>query len=88
MTQPIFATVRTVKLDKNMQFQIEDLREVVIVCDAEGNRLGHFMPLSVPTAMLDCLRACPYSEAELEEFGKQTGGRPLAEIMRSLEKSA
>jgi hypothetical protein len=34
MTQPIFATVRTVKLDKNMQFQIEDLREVVIVCDA------------------------------------------------------
>lgn len=82
------ATVNTVTIDESLRVQLRDLGEVTIVCDAAGNRIGHFMPLTVPTEILDGLRKCPYSEAELRRRSEEGGGRPLSEILKSLERSA
>jgi hypothetical protein len=82
------AAIHTVTIDESLRVQLRDLTEVTVVCDAAGNRIGHFMPLTVPTEILDGLRTCPYSEAELRQFAQETGGKPLSEILKSLERSA
>jgi hypothetical protein len=88
MSEPIFATIRTVKLDEKNQIPLGDLHAVVVVCDAAGNRLGHFMPVSVPTLVLDGLRKCPYSEAELAARGNEPGIYTTEEVLRSLPSLA
>lgn len=51
------------------------------VYDLAGNKLGTFMPQYVGYE-------CPTSEEELDRIEKQGGGRPLADILRDLEKQA
>jgi hypothetical protein len=82
------ASIHTVKLDDTLRVQLRDLSEVVIVCDDAGNRLGHFVPATCPLEILEGLRKCPFSEAELEERSKEKGGRTLDEILKRLGQTA
>lgn len=84
----LMATIHRITTDESLQLQLRSLQEVTVVCDAAGNRLGHFLPVTIPVEVLSGLRQCPYSEAELDAFDKETGGRTLSEILKSLERSA
>jgi hypothetical protein len=55
----------------------------VEVRDANGNFLGTFAP---PPGKLPPGVKSPHTDEEIEEFRKQPGGRPLADILRDLEK--
>jgi hypothetical protein len=88
MREPLIASIHTVKLDDTLRVQLRDLAEVVTVCDEAGNRVGHFVPVSCPLEILEGLRKCPFSEAELEERRKDKGGRTLDEILKSLGQTA
>ena len=64
-----------------LRTQLDALDEPVEVVDETGRRLGHFVPAVATTASDDC----PYSRDELERMRGEEGGRPLAEILKSLE---
>jgi hypothetical protein len=51
------------------------------ICDAQGHLLGYFMPKSVSD---DIYR--PPTDEELAEAEREPGGRPLADILRDLER--
>ena len=85
---PLMATVHYVKIDDSLRVQLRDLREVTIVCGADGKPLGHFMPVTVPAEMLEPIRSCPYTADELEAARQESGGKPLSEILKSLGETA
>jgi hypothetical protein len=85
---PLMATVHYVKIDDSLRIQLRDLREVTIVCGADGKPLGHFVPLAVPAEMLEPIRSSPYTADDLEAARQEAGGRPLSEILRSLGQTA
>jgi hypothetical protein len=68
-------------VDESVKNQILLAWEACEVVDAAGNRLGSFMPEYSGYE-------CPYSDEELERIEEKGGGRPLADIMRDLEKRA
>ena len=49
--------------------------------DAEGVPVGQFVPRFITPAGNECT----YSEEELEQARQEKGGRPLAEIWKSLD---
>ncbi|MBP85993.1 MAG: hypothetical protein CMJ64_04630 [Planctomycetaceae bacterium] len=56
----------------------------VEIVDEAGNRLGDFQR---QLTWDELMATCPYTQEELEEFRQQAGtGRPLADIVRDLEK--
>jgi len=62
----------------------DELRGVSVpyeVYDSAGNKLGTFTPGYVGYE-------CPTSDEELDRIEKQGGGRPLADILRDLERRA
>ena len=64
-----------------LKTQLDGLAEPVEVVDETGRRLGHFVPSLATTASDDC----PYSSEELERMRGEEGGRPLAEVWKSLD---
>jgi hypothetical protein len=52
------------------------------IFDASGNKLGTFMPDEYVG------HECPTPLEELDRIEKQGGGRPLADILRNLERQA
>ena len=55
------------------------------IFDESGRPLGNFQRSEM--TIDEVIAACPYSDDELETFRRQAGtGRPLADILRDLEK--
>ena len=71
--------------DPALLAQFTQTSESVEVRDPTGNYLGTFAP---PTGKLPPGVRSPHSDHEIEEMRKQTGGRPLADILRDLEQRA
>jgi hypothetical protein len=63
--------------DKETLKRMPDMKEKITICDESGKILGHFIPATITS---------PNTEEELDEFEKELSGRPLAEILRDLEK--
>ena len=54
--------------------------------DQDGNLLGAFHPVGEKPTYEQIMATCPYTEEELDEAAKQTGGRILSEILKDLEQ--
>ena len=63
-----------------LKTELDGLFGAVELIDATGTPLGQFVPQFVK--LQD--DGCPYSERELEQARAEHGGRPLAEIWKSL----
>ena len=75
-----------VTVDQTLRAQLNGLGADIELCDENGQTLGHFLPQRQYVKLL-CLVAesrCPYTEEQIQEFEKQTGGAPLAEVWKSL----
>jgi hypothetical protein len=71
-------------VDQNLRHRLKGLTEQVEFFDESGNPLGQFLPENVYRQLLRQLDQCPYTEAELTRFQQEKGGRPLADVWKSL----
>lgn len=71
-------------VDSHMRAQLAGLNGPVSICDDAGNVLGIFAPNPPDYSKIKI----PYTEEELDAARKETGGRPLADILRDLEASS
>ena len=63
-----------------LKCELDGLFRPVELVDTTGTPLGQFVPHFVKLERDDC----PYTESELEQAKAEQGGRPLAEIWKSL----
>ncbi|MGO9115827.1 MAG: hypothetical protein ACLP9L_42010 [Thermoguttaceae bacterium] len=63
-----------------LKSELDALYAPVELVDTTGAPIGQFVPHCVKLEHDDC----PYSESELEQARAERGGRPLAEIWKSL----
>lgn len=78
--------MQTIVLDPELRAKLNGLDQEVEIRDEAGKTVGHYVPEALYRKMLYAAAeaACPYSEEELERMRHETGGRPLAEIWKSL----
>ena len=69
-----------ITVDSPLKAQLAGLVQPVEVVDETGRSLGHFVPAQATIVSDDC----PYSAEELAHMQSAEGGRPLAEIWKSL----
>ncbi|MEX2120852.1 MAG: hypothetical protein WD847_14770 [Pirellulales bacterium] len=74
-------------VDEALGRELNSVQGPVALCDPSGRVLGHFVPLSTLREQQQAMDECPYTEAELERLERQTGGRTLAEIWKSLGRA-
>jgi hypothetical protein len=63
---------------------LASLSHGVQVCDPGGRPLGWFIPASEEEEYVGY--ECPLTKEQLDEIAKAGGGRPLADILRDLER--
>jgi len=73
-------SINQIVVDSPLKAQLAGLVQPVEVVDETGRSLGHF----VPTQAMIVSDDCPYSAEELAHMRSAEGGRPLAEIWKSL----
>jgi hypothetical protein len=73
-------------IDELLRSKLNGCQEEVAFVDDKGQPLGHFVPEGMYRKLLYAWAEsqCPYSKEELDRFKKETGGRPLSEIWKSL----
>ena len=71
--------------DAQLSQRLRNAKAPVTVVDENGHMLGVFDPLYVAPPGIAAARS-PHTVEELKELRNQVGGRPLAEILRDLEK--
>jgi hypothetical protein len=71
-------------LDPSAANQLKSVCELSQLRDEKGTVLGYFHPVATPE---NCDQyECPLSEEELDRRDREGGGRPLADILRDLER--
>ena len=70
-----------VVLDAAVLAKLGNLEDLVEFCDESGRTIGYFRPVVWSLKDLS-----PFSDEEVEELRKQTGGRPLKDILADLQK--
>jgi hypothetical protein len=58
------------------------MTQVFELCDPSGNVLGHFLP-SPDQALYQSVKV-PFTDAELDSFEREPGGRALGDILKDL----
>lgn len=76
--------MQTVTLDSSTRAKLHNLTELLELRDESGRILSLFIPIDRPAAVSQGERTCPHTDEEIEQLRRQTGGRPLAEIWKSL----
>lgn len=71
-------------VDSTMAAKLDQADGAVQICTRDGRLLGYFSPAKPKTLRLEP----PVTEAELDRISAEEGGRPLADILRDLEKRA
>jgi hypothetical protein len=74
-------------IDEAMRSKLMGLNEQVDLYDETGRKLGHFLPADAYRELLETWVRASFSEEELKRTETETGGRPLAEIWKSLGRS-
>jgi hypothetical protein len=75
-----------VTIDPGLRSKLNSLDSEVEFCDERGDTLGYFVPVELHDEYLCAWARSQVSEEELEEARRQSGGRPLAEILARLER--
>lgn len=75
-----------VTLDAVLRERLNGLNEPLELCDEAGRTVGHFVPEEVYRKLLYRLAEaqCPYTAEELDRMRRAGGGRPLADLWKSL----
>jgi hypothetical protein len=85
---PFFANAMTrIIVDSDLLARLHGLGERLEFCDESGRTLGVFQPAPAKLAPGEGVDGSPFTREQLEEFRKQRTGRPLADILRDLERS-
>lgn len=74
-------------VDDILRTKLHDLAEALTLCDETGRAVGHFLPESMYRELVHAALAVPFSQDEVERRRKESGGRPLSEIWKSLGRS-
>jgi hypothetical protein len=74
-------------LDASTRAKLHNLDDLLELQDESGQVLGHFLPLN-HRANGSGLPASPHSDEEIELLRQQKGGRPLAEIWKTLGRTS
>jgi hypothetical protein len=79
-------TMTQVIADETLRAKLNGCRQEIEVLDEAGKPLGHFVPEAEYKKLLYAwvMSQCPYTPEDFERFRKERGGRPLAEIWKSL----
>ncbi len=72
--------------DAQLSQKLRETKETFQIVDETGGTLGFFDPMPIAAPGVAAARS-PNSIERLKELCKQTGGRPLAEILGDLEKA-
>jgi hypothetical protein len=82
-------TMSKVILDPDLKARLNGLNEQLEICDSDGRTLGHNLPDDQYKKLLYAAveAACPHSREEQERRRRETGGRSLAEMWKSLGAS-
>jgi hypothetical protein len=73
-------------LDPALRAKLNNLDSDVEVCDESGNTIGYFLSAEWHHELLYTWAKAQVTDEELEEARRQTGGRPLEDILKDLEK--
>ena len=73
-----------ITLDDNLRTKLKGLSSPVAVCDETGQIIGHFLSDEFYKKLMYAWLKSQHTDEELEKDLEQTGGRPLAEIWKSL----
>ncbi len=78
-----------ITLDAALRSKLNDLNESLVVCDENGQTVGHFLPAETYRKMLYQIAEsqCPYTQEQLKALRQETGGQPLAELWKTLGQS-
>jgi hypothetical protein len=71
-------------VDEVLRQKLHGLQEMVELYDEAGRPLGCFLPDKLYWQLQAAADQCPYTYEELERFRAEKGGRPLADIWKSL----
>jgi hypothetical protein len=72
-------------LDETLRSRLNNLTEQVELCDEAGKTLAHCLPLELYNKMMCGWVNAQVDDDEVEGLRRQRGGRPLAEIWKTLE---
>lgn len=70
-------------VDSQTRAKLNNLEELIELCDESGRTLGYFHPTRSPNG--GSANSSPFSDEEIEQRRKQPPGRPLAEIVKELK---
>jgi hypothetical protein len=73
-----------VTVDQSTGAKLQAMDQGSEICDPAGHVLGFFWPVT-DRSLYDVIEV-PFTEAELDDAESEGGGRPLADILRDLEK--
>lgn len=76
-----------VTVDAATRAKLNNLNELLELCDERGRTLGYFHPAVHLSSPEQAKALSPFSDEEIEELRKQRTGRPLSEILKDLNKS-
>ena len=69
-------------IDAQTWAKLSDAHELIELCDRSGHTLGYYQPALRVGAVDGQTIHSPYSDEEIEERRRQTGGQSLAEFVR------
>jgi hypothetical protein len=74
-------------LDPQLREKLNELQEQIEVCDENGQTVGHFVPKDFYMQLVYAWLNTQVTDEELERAAQEPGGRPLAEIWKSLGRT-
>jgi hypothetical protein len=74
-----------VVVDATMRARLNNLADLLQVCDESGRVLGYFHPIAAPDPVAPV--QSPVPEEELERRRRQRTGRALTDILKGLQES-
>jgi hypothetical protein len=76
-----------VMVDDAIRAKLNGLNGQIEFCDRSGESLGHFLPNNLYKELLAAWAKVHITDEEVQRARQQTGGRPLAEIWKSLGRT-
>jgi hypothetical protein len=73
-------------VDAQTWAKLSDPHELIELCDRSGQTLGYYQPALRVGAVDDNGIHSPYSDEEIDERRRQTGGQPLTDFVRGLSQ--
>jgi hypothetical protein len=73
-----------VVVDDALRSRLNGLNAEVQLCDEAGQTVGHYVPARLYREMLDAWTKALFTDEELRQADRETGGRLLAEIWKSI----